>query len=251
MRRDLALVVAFACLAFVAALLSPPVWLRATLLIPLVLALPGYALAASLFPPRTISPAERGVYTIGLSIAVAAIGGLLIQLVVGLDRQLWALFLAAVTIAAGLRGPRREGGQRSAPWPRRMPRSLPIAALVFLASAVIAAMAIASAGNGLRDAQAKIRFTDFWLLPDRGDDAPPGTEALTVGLRSHEGRPAHYKLKISREGVPFTSERLTLSAGEQWERAFTVAKVPKGASVLATLSRDGLPYRSLDLTLSR
>ena len=70
MRRDLTLVVALACLAFVAALLSAPVLLRAVLLVPLVLVLPGYALAAALFPPGTVSPAERGVYSVGLSIAV-------------------------------------------------------------------------------------------------------------------------------------------------------------------------------------
>jgi uncharacterized membrane protein len=251
MRRDLVLVVTLACMAFVAALLSPPVWLRAPLLVPLVLALPGYALAANLFPPRTVSPAERGVYTVGLSIAVAVAGGVLIQLVIGLDRYVWVVFLAAVTIAASLRGLRGEDGRRAALPLAGMPRSLPVAVVVFLAAAVIAAVAIASAGTGLRDAQAKVRFTDFWMLP--GDEGA-AAETVTVGLRSHEGRPTRYRLVLSRGGLRLAGEVLRLHAGEQMERTFAVTEAreaPRDLPVVATLRRDGLPYRSLDLRLSR
>ena len=251
MRRDLALVVAFACLAFVIALLTPPVWLRATLLVPLVLALPGYALAANLFPPRSISPAERGVYTVGLSIAIAAAGGMLIQLVVGLDRAVWAAFLATVTIAAGLRGLRGEEGRRAPLSLAKAPRSLPIAIAVFLAAAVVAGIAVASAGTGLRDAQAKIHFTDFWMLPDGNGGATATSEALAVGLRSHERGPTRYTLVLSRGGAPIATEHLRLRAGEQWERTFVVAGAPRDVRVVATLRRDGLAYRSLDLRLSR
>ncbi len=252
MRRDLALVVALACLAFVAALLTPPIWLRAPLLVPLVLVLPGYALAANLFPPRSVSPAERGVYAVGLSIAVAAAGGLLIQLVIGLDRDVWAALLAVVTVTAGLRGLRGEDGRRVAALsPSQLPRSLPIALAVFLAAAVIAAMAIASAGDGLREAQAKIHFTDFWMLPEGDSGASTTSATLAVGLRSHEGRSTRYTLVLSRGGAPLATDRLRLHAGEQWERDFTVTRAPGNVPVLATLERDGLPYRSLGLRLAR
>jgi uncharacterized membrane protein len=244
MRRDLVLVVALACLAFVMALFTPPLWLRATLLVPLVLALPGYAVAANLFPPRSISPAERGVYTVGLSIALAAAGGLLIQLVIGLDRDVWAAFLAALTIAAAVRALRGEDGRR-APMPAvKLPRSLPVAAAVFVLAAVIAGLAIASAGTGLRDAQAKIHFTDFWLLPGGGGTT---TTKVAVGLRSHEGRPTRYTLVLSRGDIRLASDRLGLRAGERWERTFVVPEAPGDAAVVATLKRDGLPYRRLNL----
>jgi uncharacterized membrane protein len=249
MRRDLTLVVALACLAFVAALLSAPVLLRAVLLVPLVLVLPGYALAAILFPPGTVSPAERGVYTVGLSIAVTAIGGLLIQLVVGLDRDVWAAFLAIVTISAGVRGLHRSERRRITPSRTRMPRSLPVAIVLFLVAAVVAAMAIASAGSGLRDAQAKIHFTDFWLIPD--SNGGPTAESFTVGLRSHEGHITHYTVRLSSEGQPFATEYVTLRAGQQWKRSFPVANSLERVPVRARLSRDGLPYRSLDVTPPR
>jgi uncharacterized membrane protein len=249
MRRDLTLVVALACLAFVAALLSAPVLVRAVLLVPLVLVLPGYALSAILFPPGTVSPAERGVYTVGLSIAVTAIGGLLIQLVVGLDRDVWAAFLSIVTIAAGVRGLRDGERGRTTLSLARMPRSLPVAIAFFLVAAVVAAMAIASAGSGLRDAQAKIHFTDFWLIPD--NNGGPTAESFAVGLRSHEGRPTHYTVRLSSEGQPLATEYVTLRAGQQWERSFPVANSLERVPVLARLSRDGLPYRSLDVTPPR
>jgi uncharacterized membrane protein len=235
-------------MAFVAALFSAPVWLRAPLLVPLVLLLPGYALAAILFPLRTISPAERGVYTVGLSIAVAAIGGLLIQLVVGLDRQIWAVFLALVTIAAAVRGLRGPDRAWSLPSPATMPRSLPAAIAVFLVAAVVAGMAIASAGNGLREAQSRLHFTDFWLLPG---GAEPGATAVTVGLRSHEGHPVRYTVRLSRGGAPIAAEPLTLRAGQEWEETFEVAKTPGDAPVLASLGRNGLPYRHLDIAVPK
>jgi uncharacterized membrane protein len=244
MRRDLVLVVALACAALLVALFSAPVWLRSSLLVPLVLVLPGYALAANLFAPRTVSPAERGVYAIVLSIAVAAVGGLVVQLAIGLSRDSWALLLAGVTIAAGVRGiraaPRQPMAMPTMPW-----RPALVAAALLIAS-LIAGLAIASAGEGLREAQSKIRFTDFWLLPPGA-----GAESVTVGIRSHQGKPTTYELRLRLAGQAVASEDLTLAAGERWERSYWVGAAPAGSSVTATLLRDHQPYRNLDLSLPR
>ena len=249
MRRDLALVSALASAAVVVALLPAPTWLSATLLLPLVLVLPGYALAANLFAPRTVGRIERAVYVITLSIAIVAVGGLLIQLVLGLSRGVWVAYLAAVTIAAALRAPRRARGEPIA-WPAAVPRALPVAALAFVAAAVIAALAVASAGDGLREAQSKIRFTDFWLVPAGGAIAPT-SERLEVGLHSHEGRPVRFSLQLSRAGEAFFKRSVELRAGEDWRHGFTVTKAPRGVPVVATLYRDGRLYRKLDLVPPR
>ena len=74
-------------------------------------------LAALAFAPGTVSPAERGVYAVALSLAVAAVGGLVLQLAIGLDRASWAILLAAVTALAALRGlraPRRPASDAAA-----------------------------------------------------------------------------------------------------------------------------------------
>jgi uncharacterized membrane protein len=246
----LALVAALALAALVVAVLPAAVWLRAALLIPLVLALPGYAIAANLFAPRSIGWIERGVYTVALSIAVAAVGGLLIQLALDLSRDVWALFLAAITITAALRVRSEGPGERFA-WPRAIPWTLPVGIVAFAVAAVIAALAIASAGEGLRDAQAKIHFTDFWLLPHGGSALAPTAEQLEVGLRSHEGRPTRFSLQLSRAGRVISTRSLALRGGEEWRQLLAVTKAPRGVPVIATLDRDGKPYRRLDFVPSR
>jgi uncharacterized membrane protein len=249
MRRDLALVAALALAGLLAAVLQAPVVVRAVLLVPLALVLPGYAIAANLFARGSIGSIERAVYSVTLSIAVVAVGGLLIQLVLGLGRDVWAVFLAAVTISAALRLRGEAPGEPIA-WPRAIPWPLPVAILAFILAGVIAALAIASAGDGLREAQAKIRFTDFWLIPD-GAGPSPGSEQLEVGLRSHEGRPVHFGLQLSRSGRVISSQSLELRGGEERKRTFLVAKAPRGVPVLATLTREGKPYRRLDVVPPR
>ncbi len=249
MRRDLALVTALALAALLAALLPAAVAVRATLLVPLVLFLPGYALAANLFAPRTVGWIERAVYAITLSIATAAAGGLLIQIVLDLGRDVWALFLVAVTVYAALRAPNEEATRLR--WPRAIPWTLPVATVAFAVAALLAALAIASAGQGLRDAQAKIRFTDFWLLPANASTVPVDGEQLEVGLRSHEGRPVRFGLRLSSDGLVISRQSLKLRGGEEWKRAFFVAGAPRGVPVVATLSREGVPYRRLDVVPPR
>jgi uncharacterized membrane protein len=244
MRRDLALASALAFLALIAALLSAPVWLRAPLLVPLVLLLPGYAVAANLFAPKTIGIIERGVYAVVLSIAITAIGGLVIQVALGLGREVWAIFLAGVTFYASLRI-LVDGRSGPLSLPSSISWGIPVAALAFVLAGVIATLAVISAGNGLRDAQAKIRFTDFWLIPDGGSGAK--TDDLSVGLRSHEGEPRRYTLELTRDGEVLSDEELLLRAGEKWEKSFAVSVAPPGVPVVAVLSREGAPYRRLDV----
>ncbi len=250
MRRDLALVAALALAGLLAAVLQAPLAVRAVLLVPLVLVLPGYAIAANLFARGTIGSIERAVYSVTLSIAVVAVGGLLIQLVLGLSRDVWAVFLAAVTIYAALRLRGEAPGEPTA-WPRAIPWPLPVAIVAFILAGVIAGLAIASAGDGLREAQAKIRFTDFWLLPEGASTLPVGGERLEVGLRSHEGRPVRFGLQLSSDGLVISRQSLKLRSGEEWKRAFVVARAPAGVPVLATLTREGEPYRRLDVVPPR
>jgi len=250
MRRDLALVIALALAALLVALLPAETWLSALLLVPLVLILPGYALAANFFAPRTVSRIERAVYVVTLSIATVAIGGLLIQLVLGLNRGVWIAFLGAVTIGAALRALRRYP-DRPLEWPAAVPWTLPVASLAFLVAAVIAGLAIASAGDGLREAQSRIRFTDFWLVPADAAAVGASEEQLEVGLRSHEGRPSRFDLRVSLEGRVFLSRSLRLRAGESWQRSFAAPEAPPGVPVVANLTRDGERYRRLDLVPER
>lgn len=242
MRRDLAAVVAFACLALVVAILPAPVWLRSSALIPLVLVLPGYVLASIFFPPRSVSPAERGVYAVTLSIAVAALAGLVVQVAIGLDRAVWTVLLGGLTIGLGVRGlstqPREAEPLRLArPW------GLPLAVAAFLTAGIVAGLSIASAGDGLHKAQAKLDFTEFWMLPG----ASPNRVA--IGVRSHESHPAHYRLVLEREGRSVARIPLRLPANGSWEESFALPSGASGGRVFAELRREGRVYRKLDLEM--
>lgn len=245
MKRNLVFVAVLACAGLLAALLPAPVWLRALLLTPFVLVMPGYALAANFFAPNTVGASERAVYVIALSIATAAVGGLLIQLLFGLDREAWAVVLFLITI--GATGRVLLTRPLPAPRPWRVPWTLAPACLAFVLAAVIAGAAIVSASDGLQDAQAKIHFTDFWLLPGEG----AASDSVRVGVRSHEGGTTAYTLHLYRSRAQVSTRVLTLQPGDQWERILPIGTGPRRAPVTAILNREGEPYRRLDLSPPR
>ena len=80
----------------------------------LVLVLPGYALTAALLPRRSLGRPELALCALGLSLAVAALGGLLLNVAGHLSRPAWDILLTAVTIACcAIAGRRRTGDDTS------------------------------------------------------------------------------------------------------------------------------------------
>jgi hypothetical protein len=215
------------------------------LLIPLVLFLPGYAIAALAFPPRTISPAERGIYAIAISIAVAAVGGLILQLAIGLDRAGWAVLLGSVTLICA--GWAVRLGRLRKPRPPRLPWALPFAVAAFAAAGLVAGMAIVSARDGQLESRARIHFTDFWIAPPRpAADAPPAGTFL-VGLRSHESEASRYILRLARGGLLLAEREAVLRPGEQRVWDFSTPAGP--GPLVASVRQDGGPPRRLHLPL--
>lgn len=214
------------------------------LLVPLVLFLPGYAIAALAFPPGTVSAAERGVYAVALSVAVAAVGGLVLQLAVGLDRAIWAALLIVVTAVCAAQGVRL--GRYPRPRPPRLPWALPFVVAAFTVAALVAVLAIVSAGDGVREARAASRFTDFWMAPARPVGAEPA-KAFAVGLRSHEGGTSRYVVRVSRDGRLLARREVVLVPGAQRVWGFTAPTGP--GRVVASLRRDGGSSRDLYLSL--
>ena len=242
-RRDLTVVVLLGLAGLAVAFVGEVVWFRSLVLLPLILILPGYATAAVLFPAGTIGVAERSLYTLTLSIAIAGIGGLLLQLFIGLDRTSWGVLLAAVTVviaSAGL----ILGGERPAPQVS-LPSMLPLVAAAFLLAGAIAALAIVSARHGLAEGQARIAFTDFWLVPTGPAGASSQVETLSVGLSSHERYTYRYKLRISRGASVIVHRKIELRPGHRWLGHLTVTAPPGGTPIVARLFREGELYRQL------
>lgn len=237
---DLIAVVLWTC-AGVAILVSEAnlVVVQAIFALPLLLLLPGYAVAAALFPasveesplestPFRLNRGERILLALGLSLALTALCGYVLNLVPsGLNRTSWAIALGSLTVlAAGVayfRRPATSAGSMG----RWDLSARPIVILVLALLLVLGALSISinAAVN-----QAKPGFTQMWMLPSAGTDSP----TLRLGVRSHELSTLQYRLEV--RGVRKTTLSLgpiTLRPGATWETTLILA--PKRRSALSVL----------------
>lgn len=234
---DLKAVAVWAGAGLLAAILDLDPAVRTVLLAPLVLFLPGYALCAGLFTRDAIEPGERLVYSVAASAALAVLGGILVQTATGLDRGVWAVLLAAITLSLTLVAYRRRD---EAPRPERGPLARPLHlgfGLLALAIALgIAAWSVSIASSGARDEQGRASFTSLWILP-------AGSGAVTVGVSSHQSGDASYRLRVS-DGVGTLRElELTLAPGETREQVVRTPASAGSGPVEAELLREGRVYR--------
>jgi uncharacterized membrane protein len=215
--------------------------LRAIIVLPLVLALPGYALSGAIFRHRAPALAERIVLTLSLSVVATALATLFIFAIgVELTVLSWGIALALVTIGATLvssavqtepddSAPGEQPRAARRPWQR-----LPI--VIATVSVGLVAGAVVLARTPLPSDSAP-GYTALWLTRDRG------SAKLVVGVRSEEHRRTRYVLKLVLSGRT-TSRRLALGPGETWQ-----VKLPPAARAAASLYRAGDPavYRSVNL----
>lgn len=241
---DLLAVAGLAAISALAALASPPSWLEAVMLLPLALALPGYALAAAFFPPGTIPVAQRFVHSFVLGVSAAGIG-LLLQLFVALDRTAWATLLLGLTLAACAVALSRRWA--AAPAKRRAPGRprLPLLA------ALIAALGLAGAGasvaiavDGVREQQSRQVFASLWAAPAHEEAAAP----VEVGVRNHGG-PSDYKLAVSVAGKVVQTLPARLGGRPEWQTVLAPPVTWSTESLLITLMHRGRLYRSLELNV--
>lgn len=244
---DLALVCGLSLLGLLVSLVAPGNWLQAVVLAPLVLAAPGYALTAALFPPGALEREDRVVYSFVLSVSAAALGGLVLQVVLNLDRGAWLALLLAITLAACAVAQRRRVSlpiqHADAALPR--PPAGAIWAISFAAALAVAAIAVGVAVDGVREQQGRQRFTSFWALPVTTAD---GATRIEAGLWRHGG-PASYRLLVSQGQRPLQSLRLRLGSRERWRTLLDPAVSAQPSPVLLTLYHRSAPYRSVELDL--
>ncbi len=82
------------------------------LTLPLVLVLPGYALTSALFARRTLGGPERLVFSLGLSLMIVVMVGLVLNGTrYGLSASSWSLFLSSITLIASAVALVRRRGQ--------------------------------------------------------------------------------------------------------------------------------------------
>lgn len=253
--RGLLLAAALAVAAAVVLLLPLPAWLQFVFLAPLALVLPGYALSYALFPPGTLPIAERCVYVFVLSLSVAAMGGVVLQLVFGLDQALWALLEVTVTLVAVAVALRRRallpiqkpGADRLSAGARRQgARYGLLAALGFALAAALAVFAVASASDGVREQQARQVFASLWAVPLGGEVGEP--VPVRVGVWNHGAR-SSYRLRVTGGEQILEQIPVRLGARQKWEQTLTPPPDAATGDLELTLFRGVKPYRSVVLNI--
>jgi uncharacterized membrane protein len=239
--RDLAAIAALALLGLLVAILPLPDPVRALLFLPLVLFVPGYAVAAALFPPGFVTRDERAALTIAFSVGVWALIGLVLQIFINLDRGVWLAMLVFVTFAGVvLAQMRREGLSGTAPVEGRALATInPLAVVAIVAAVAIAAVSIVVASGGQERELDRARFSGFWITPVRGTGDPAAE--ISVGVQNHQDQTTEYRLIVTTRGRTIDEWRLTLEDEETWSNQVPADEAE--GPVLASLYRDGRLYR--------
>lgn len=215
------------------------------------LIVPGYLLSHALLPGKMLGAAERALLSIGLSMAVVALGGLGLNLTHwGLQGTIWVIWLAIISlISAGIALVR--GAWRSAPSVRvasglhiREIALLGIAGLILVATLVVAmAPAPADSIEG---------YTNFSVVPATSNDPA----VVEFNITSMETHPMHYVLEVKVNNQLIShSAPITLNPGEEWAGMLSIP-VQKSNAVrieanLYRLDQPGIVYRQVVLNHSR
>jgi hypothetical protein len=188
-------------------------WILALLEIALIGA-SGYVWANALLS-AAVPGIERVAVAAGVALAVPVLGGVTLNAAgVPLRRAAWVVLFAAVALAgSAMLAVRGRGGRRTDP---RIRPCAPLARLAWLRLLAFAA-AIVIAGGGVALARAaavaehRPGFTELWLITPgaRGDTA-------TLGIISHEGHGARYRLVLVRDRTTRNTWNLRLGSGQSW-----------------------------------
>jgi uncharacterized membrane protein len=254
--RDILVVIALTIIAVALAFVLPPDWVPGRIVIlPLVLVLPGYALMSALFPRREFGIPERLVFSLALSLVIAVLGGLLLNLTPwGLRAGPWAVLLGGITLGACAATFVRRRGQAisNSGWLRagniglnfRQGLLLGLAGLI-----VCGAVAVSIIGA---ERQPYPGFTQLWILPAGGANPK---NAVRLGVSNMESTAMQYRLAVSVDGkVVKEWPSIDLNPHEKWEATLLLPQTGHAgtAKVEAGLYRTDAPatiYRDVVLWL--
>jgi len=225
LRSDLGLVCALALVGVLAAAVVPDAIGVVRILIagPLVLALPGYALARAALQPGELRGPELGALSVALSVVVTIFSALLLDaLGVRLTIWPWIAILVVVTLAAAAVGMRR-GHARALRPPSLAPR---VGEVAMVATAVALIGAAAAIGfTPLSAPKGTDTTTALWIYP---------VHPLEVGVTSGQTRATSYTVTVAVSGrIVRRYGPFTLAPGASWTRLIAVVGKPP---VVARLS---------------
>ncbi|MFL5656160.1 MAG: DUF1616 domain-containing protein [Ktedonobacteraceae bacterium] len=253
---DIFVVIALTIIAVALAFTVAPVNVLGRILtLPLVLVLPGYALVAAMFPKQALGGAERAVFSLGLSLVIVILGGLVLNWTpFGLQAASWAVFLSGISLGAcAVTLVRRRGQSISTSgwlWAGNIGLTFRQGLLLGLAAVIVCgAVAVSIIGA---ERQSYAGFTQLWILPAGGASAE---DAVRLGVSNMESTAMEYRLAVNVNGkVVKEWPSIDLNPNEKWEATLVLPLTASAgdARVEADLYRTDVPttiYRHVVLWL--
>jgi uncharacterized membrane protein len=227
----------------------------------MIFILPGYAFSVFLFPSTPTPLVERIASTIGLSLVITVIGGLLLFAVsVPLKPESWVLYETSVILLTGIGGiiqrfriPGITLRRKSDTRPRESILILPSAGqlLLLAISASIILIGIASAQQ-IAESKPGTVVVQLWMLP-----APSTTgQNVQLGILTNDSAPQEFFLWLERGGYTIqTWPHLSLTPNKKWEVVIPINSGLPGTGPLEAFlyvyNQPNIPYRHVDLWLDQ
>jgi uncharacterized membrane protein SirB2 len=225
-----------------------PTWLTTMLALPLIFVLPGHVLTEVLFYRRKIASSHRLLLTLGLSVVIVIISGLLLDLLApGLQRVSWIVCLSVYIVVGMLLVLARRGKVEGREIRLRRLQIYEYCIFGLALGGVI--FALQYANEGVMQ-QPHPGFTQLWLLPAGGC-------AVRLGIHSFELSSVAYRLAITANDVSVSTQfPSVLRVGEQFEKTVTVPLATQDGIInvkaqLYRLDRPDEVYRSVNIILHR
>lgn len=223
---DILVVIAITIVAVATVAVTPDGASIRLLTLPLVFVLPGYALTIAIFPLRLPGLAERFVFSLGFSLVVVILGGLVLNWTpFGLRTGSW-LFLLSGTILAACTVAymrRREQSIAVSQWLGikgvriTFRQGLLLGLAVMVISAAIAVSCIGAAQ------QSRPGFTQLWIMSASKAD-PKNT--VRFGVSNKESTMMNYRLVVNMDGKPVRAwPSIRLKPNENWETTLVLLQI--------------------------
>ena len=246
---NLLVVIILTIVAVVLVFIVPSQWLPLRVLtLPLAFVLPGYALMRALFPGKPFGNAERITFSLGISVSIVILGGLVLNSTTfGLQARSWAVLLGVITLTASavaiLRqrnqgvATERQAGFKGLPFTFRQGVLLGIATLI-----VGGAFAVSIVGA---QQQARSGFTQLWMLPTSSTSKVDNS--VSLGVSNKEFTPMQYHLAVDINGKVIKDwPAIDLSPNQQWKFTLVLQKSLLAGSATTPAKIEALLYRASD-----
>ncbi|HEY5333332.1 MAG TPA: DUF1616 domain-containing protein [Solirubrobacterales bacterium] len=248
-RRDALIVATYALVAAAVLLLDPPALLAGIVGAPLVLLAPGLALVTALdIDGESGFPMRRLILSIAISVAVTALGGILVNIVAPLDRASWTIWSVAFTCSCCA----------VAIWRVDEPGAAPLAAAIewlpgrggeeggrrWAGIAVVVCLILACAATLTQITSSNAYDSPLIELGARPVSGPRGEVEISVANKTDHAE--RLRLTYREDTVPYPHEDIEVPASGSFSEFLAVG--PSGVTVVLTRPGDPRALGTLILT---